>query len=471
MKQLLFNFLKPSSLLALSLLLGCSLGTLPRSLPPKNLQAQNQLMNTGLYQHAPLHKVQALGASLKREVETPENTAAWPLAEHSARYPLSVRYQKMTDKTKAREVLAVLEQSWRIEIEQLGFRPPFAYDPFAKPGEARRLNAFLQRGADTAVEGRSPVKADGVWWDAYDAWISIDAWGPYAGNILPSTVAHEFNHALHAACDWYESPGFFETSATYIQEKVTPDDNDYLEQIEDFQQNPQWPVHYDDAYKSLYMYGASLYLFFLEQRYFPQKPDFLARIWDGSRNQPRAFDPVTDLPSPQSNEPDWADALENLLPRGVSYADTVVEFARWRWYTGRRSDSRHFHEAHLLKPKGEVRVAAKVTGTSAYRSSGLLVGGSEYLSFKRPASGLLKLNLSIPPLSAKQALRWVVQAVPGLTPNSDGELLTPVNGTLSLNFGSLPERTLIVTALPADGVLDPDSPAGMPVGFSLNALP
>ncbi|PKL75192.1 MAG: hypothetical protein CVV27_16630 [Candidatus Melainabacteria bacterium HGW-Melainabacteria-1] len=465
MKNAYLWLLRPGSLLSLSLLLGCSLGTL-QQVGQFNSQRRPPGISELKAPRSVHQKHPATGHSLKQAVENPDNLKAWPLAEHSIRYPLSVRYQYPGDQVKAREVLAVLEHSWQVEIDVLGFRPPFAFDPFAKPGEPRRLHAFLQRGAETAVEGRSPVKADGVWWDAYDAWVSIDAWGKYAGKILASTVAHEFNHALHAAYDWHESPGFFETSATYIQEKVTPDDNDYLEQIEDFQQHPHWPIHYDDGYKTWYMYGASLYLFFLEQRYFNQDPTFLAKIWEGSRNRPRPLDPNTELPAPISNEPDWVDALENLLPRGVSYADTVAEFARWRWYTGRRSDGRHFHEAHLLKPRGEVKVRARLQSGQPYRSSGPLLGGSEYVTVKRLA-GQSAVQLDF---SGAAGIRWVVQAVPGIAPGTNGELIALSGGKGEMQFGALAERTLVITALPADGVLDPDRPATAPLSFRLNAV-
>lgn len=388
-------------------------------------------------------------AAAARALTPPAAVKAWPLAEHSRRYPLSVRFQRPGDRPRAREVLGFLEHAWQVEVEQLGFPPPFAYDPFAGPGPGR-LNAYLQRGADTAVEGQAPLQQPGVWWDAYTTWISIDAWGKYAGPILASTTAHEFNHALQAADDWWESPGFFEASATYMQEKVTPDDNDYLQQIAEFQQHPDWPVHYDDAYRTWFMYGASLYLFFLEQRYFAGRPRFLAEIWAGSRNRPRPM--RTDgTPAPASNEPDWVDALENLLPRGVSYAETLIAFARWRWYTGRHSDGRHFHEAALLGPAGEVK-SGRYTGATAYVSPGPLLGGSAYLRLQRPADGRpLRFRFT-----GQAGIRWHLQVVPGLQADSDGEDLRLEQGQTSVAFGSLPERTLILTALPLDGVLDPD---------------
>lgn len=467
MKKNPFFLLKPGSLLALSLLVGCTLNTVERSLQ-LNAQSNNQgahALNGPRQDHGSRQDLPGAAGSrsIKAEVEKPENIKAWPLAEHSPRFPLSVRFQKADDRAKAKEVLAILEQAWDVEINQLGFPPPIPYDPFPEQGP-KRLNAYLQRGADTAVEGRSPVKDPNIWWDAYDSWVSIDAWGKYAGPILPSTTAHEFNHALQAAYDWWESPGFFEASATYIQEKVTPDDNDYLNQIAEFQQHPDWPVHYDDAYKTWFMYGASFYLFFLEQRYFPTNPHFLADIWAGSRNRPRPFNAKTGVPDPATNEPDWVDSLEAMLPRGVTYADTLAAFARWRWYVGRHFDHRHFYEGNLLKQDGEVRVAGQFAPGKPYRSAGPLMGGSEYLSVPHPAQGQsVTFNFGSP----APGVKWVIQAVPGLTPDSDGDTIELRNGQGVINFGNLPERTLILTALPANGILDPDLVPTQKLAFTL----
>jgi len=53
-------------------------------------------------------------------------------------------------------------------------------------------------------------------------------------------------------------------------------------------------------------------------------------------------------------------------------------------------------------------------------------------------------------------VRWAVQAVPALSADADGETLSP--GGL-VRFGALAERTLILTAIPAQpgkGVYDPE---------------
>ena len=70
--------------------------------------------------------------------------------------------------------------------------------------------------------------------------------------------------------------------------------------------------------------------------------------------------------------------------------------------------------------------------------------------------------------SPAPGVKWVIQAVPGLTPDSDGDVLELHNGQGVVNFGNLPERTLILTALPANGVLDPDPVPTQKLAFTLS---
>ncbi|PIQ25347.1 hypothetical protein COW20_24115 [bacterium (Candidatus Blackallbacteria) CG13_big_fil_rev_8_21_14_2_50_49_14] len=414
------------------------------SLPPLQGAASQ---NSGAKQ-IPFEAAAVRTAKAASLLDQPEK---WPYHLDSQRYPITVRYLLAGDREQARRVIGYIEHSWEIEIDKLGFPPPFPSDSTG----SRRLQVYLQRGADTAVEATRPVKAAAVWWDAWQAYLSIDAWGKYGGEILDSTTSHEFNHALHAALDWYESPGFFETTATYIQEKVYPEDNDYLQQIEDFQQRPEWPVHAFDDYKTWYAYGACLYLFFLEQRYFAKQPQFISQVWKDSRNKPRVFNPKTGAPDPLTNEPDWIDALEGLLPRGVSYPDTVVAFARWRYYTGRKSDGQHFHEGALLSRLGEVKLAGELGPAQQYlKNPGPKLLGSQYFKVQAPPLGqTLKIEIQADP-----SVRWAYQWVPALQAGQDGEIFS---GAGNVSFGPFKERVLIATALPAPGQnWDPDLPLG-----------
>jgi hypothetical protein len=375
----------------------------------------------------------------------------------SARFPLVVRFTRPGDLSEAKKVLAILERSWKVQVEELGFRPPFPHDP----GGRGQLQVFLIRDQGTGVDGWDRADDPGVWWDAYRTYITIDAWGDYGGNILPVTTTHEFNHTLQAACDWYEATTFMEMTATYMQEKLFPGDDDYLTHLHDFQKHADWPIDYDDGYETWFQYGASMYLFFLEQRYFSNQPRFLARMWEGCRNRPRAFGDHGG-PDPATNEPDWIDALNDLLPAGKRYEDTVVEFARWRYYVGENDDGRHFHDAHRLGREEEVPVAADLGAAESHSSKGPMLLGSEYIRLNRPA-GRDRVKVTF---QGDPAVRWKIQVVPGLTPESDGEMLSRDR---TVRFGDLAGRTLIITAYPAQGTdYDPDTRTGDRYGYVLS---
>ena len=66
--------------------------------------------------------------------------------------------------------------------------------------------------------------------------------------------------------------------------------------------------------------------------------------------------------------------------------------------------------------------------------------------------GTLYVSLEAPSNAAR---RFIVQAVPGLTPDSDGEVLDLASGPKELKFAADQKRTLIVTVVPT-GDYDPD---------------
>ncbi|QDE81630.1 hypothetical protein [Myxococcus xanthus] len=80
--------------------------------------------------------------------------------------------------------------------------------------------------------------------------------------------------------------------------------------------------------------------------------------------------------------------------------------------------------------------------------------GTSYLSLRTGASTPNALYVSLEaPADARR--RFVVQAVPGLMPDSDGETLDLSSGPKPLHFTADSTRALIVTVLPT-GPYDPD---------------
>jgi hypothetical protein len=125
-----------------------------------------------------------------------------PLAFSVVRLPLRIHYRLPGEADMAREVLDILEVAHSVQVDALGFRPPLPDGGLCGPDGA--FDVFLWRGyKGSYVDVLGPN--DEAPWDDRFAFMVLDAWGPYGGDLLEATVAHELNHACQAADDWSES--------------------------------------------------------------------------------------------------------------------------------------------------------------------------------------------------------------------------------------------------------------------------
>ncbi len=253
----------------------------------------------------------------------------WPFIARSAIRPVNVHYSRIDDESKAREMLSILETSWAVQVDALGFAAPL--DDGGRCGPDGRYDVFIWRGIQGAfVESiaENPLTPH----DDYLTYMAMNITGSNGTTLLETTLAHEFNHSVQASDDWWESASVFEMSATFVEALVYPQEQDYFFTLEDFQARPEWSLFNNDNYLTWYMYGAAMYLHFLHERYYPNDTAFIARIWRESRSPPT------------ENRPDFIDALRAVLlaDRGVTFDETVVEFMQWRWFVGEFDDGMHF---------------------------------------------------------------------------------------------------------------------------------
>jgi hypothetical protein len=95
--------------------------------------------------------------------------------------------------------------------------------------------------------------------------------------------------------------------------------------------------------------------------------------------------------------------------------------------------------------------------------------GSAYLAVKRENAAQVSFKLS---LDADPSVKWVVQAVPGLDPASDGETVDLTPGSARVSFTPGGERTLILTALPKiESDFEPDAQTDIKYPVSLTIEP
>ena len=328
----------------------------------------------------------------------------------------------------ATRVLRLTESAWAAETSVLGWDPP-ASDRGAC-GTNERFDVFVWRGFRSA-ESEAIAEIPETPWDDRANYLVIDPWGPYGGAHLAGTIAHELNHAMQAAHDWNELPAAFEMTSEFIEDQIDDSGNAYMEHLADFQQRPAWSVLHDDQYETWFMYGASLYFFYLKDAVFQGDARFAADIWRRARSRAG------------HNVPDFIDALNAVLgARGTTFAESLSGFSRWRWYTGARDDGRHFEEGASFPPTADVHIDAVVEPPCELRiDPGIEIFGMSYVTVHAPIDGV-RVNVQI---TGDDRIRYVVHAVPGIRPGSDGDVVTP---NQPLEFGALEQRTIVITALP-----------------------
>lgn len=379
-------------------------------------------------------------SSISKETKPCQHPEYWPYSVASSRFPFLVHYRSEDELATANQVMTLLETAWERQILQQGYTPPPSDD--GKCGPDGKFDVFVWRGVNTC-QVNIVSEEFATDWGGRASFMFVDPWGDYGGVFLPQTIAHEFNHATHAANDWYELPIAFEMSASYVEQLYDgPTDPRY---IHSFQEHPDWALLRNDNYATWYMYGSALYLNFLRDYYFRGNDSFLPQVWIAMRNAPDRY----------VNQPNFVDGINALLaPAGATFLDSVVNFARWRYYAGDRDDGQHFsrlpvsmkpvmfaQEATLsveqlpLKPLTHMVVPAP------------MLTGSAYLEIKREDASQSSFQLSLD-APAAPASRWVVQAVPGLTAGSDGEIVDLSSGTARVSFAPNGSRTLILTVLP-----------------------
>ncbi|HRK02470.1 MAG TPA: hypothetical protein PLH57_07365 [Oligoflexia bacterium] len=356
-----------------------------------------------------------------------QNTAQWVNRIDSTVTPISVYYASDTVpensvqengesvRETAQRTLSLLETAWDLSAK-MGFAKPVAYNPI----DPNRFAGFLVAGNEMGVEAGNPLEIDGGFliWPSY---MSIAPWGIYAGERFASTIVHEFHHAVQAVYDWEEPGSIYEMSSNYVQELFFPGENaDAAIEIADFQARPEWAPHYYDDYKTYFMYGSWLYLKFLELRYFEGKADFLVKLWEAT------------APIPGDRNPIWVEAIETLLPKGVTYADSIAAFARWRtWLEPQaRKDARRIGKSVLqsqVVPPPRIHYRFAVTGRrQSLESAGMQLFGSHYIELQcktscKGAQVLVEFLNS----DAAQTVYWKMQRI-NQTKSSAIVVVTPL---------------------------------------------
>ena len=247
-------------------------------------------------------------------------------------------------------VATSFDRAWEIEIDSLGFQPPLdingvertTYDVFCES-----LGSGLY-GRTTWTLGNDIASLPGF---NYPTDIDINISFSFVNYpditsdpivrdslAIAVTAAHEFNHALQLSYRvWQEGNNingnfldlwFFESSATYMEEIVAGEVNDYLQYLDNWFISHQSNITVDTG---LRIYGQAIFFLMLQESF---GKTISREIWEAVL-QRRPLQAVGTV----------------LNNNGSSFVNEWRRLAVWMYYTGNRSISGSFFPEAAFYPE------------------------------------------------------------------------------------------------------------------------
>ncbi|MFA6450681.1 MAG: MXAN_6640 family putative metalloprotease [bacterium] len=205
------------------------------------------------------------------------------------------------------DVLTILEQTWNHEVNVLGLPAPplpagnrydiYVCDLFgAVPGVLGRTNTTETNG----LSAQSFIEIDN---DYTNTNPTIHLYnGITIMQLVEVIVAHEFFHAIQFGMNW-SSPSYWlmEMSATWMEDEVYPDVNDYVPQyLSDRFANTYVSIDHFSNY-DVYAYGSSAFLKYITEHVGGRA--FVPTLWldlqtacTNTQNYPWCAEAVTEIP-------------------------------------------------------------------------------------------------------------------------------------------------------------------------------
>lgn len=229
-----------------------------------------------------------------------------------------------------------LEYAWEVEIDQMGFDPP----PPDNRGAGPEIDVFICE-LDTELYGVAIPESDNpTGSNRVSGFLVLDDnynRGLYTLGIaaVRVTTAHEFHHLVQFSryrFD-YSQGSLYESTATWMEKGVHPNDTDYFQYARPFITAPQ-----DFGFSTQLVQGSGpganvtgyahlLYMDYIAKRL---GRNVIREIWERFRDQPIGFNAID----------------EALIPHGINLENSYCEFAQWSYRSGDRAqDSTFFDRA------------------------------------------------------------------------------------------------------------------------------
>jgi hypothetical protein len=241
-------------------------------------------------------------------------------------------------------VLEVFEYVWSVEVNSLGYRTPPA--DFGGGGDDR-YDVYVSN-LQAGYYGFT-VPEDTVDQFRKSSYIEMEndfAGTNYAGNPVDGlrvTAAHEFFHAIQFGYDAYEfdfddpndnstyKPWWLEASATWMEDNVYDDINDYIGYLPYFY-GYVWmglgtfSYNFPGDPRAIHPYGACVWPIYLAEKY---GHDIIREIWEDC-GRVLGYNTLT--------------ATHNsLLSRSSSLTKAYLEFSVWNFHVGDYADPANFY--------------------------------------------------------------------------------------------------------------------------------
>ncbi|MBI5192642.1 MAG: hypothetical protein HZA08_04260 [Nitrospirae bacterium] len=205
----------------------------------------------------------------------------------------------------------ILDNVWKKEIEELGYDAP---PSDGTEGGDCLLDVYL---ADLNAYGYTQLDANMPVSSVYLI-LENDFYGFSSSQInsMMVTAAHEFFHTIQfQITDNIDLYGWWmEASATWMEDEIYPDVNDYVNYLDRWFQNPGLPLYtyeYD-----VFQYGTSVWIKHLTEKYGSK---FVYDVWNNIKNGDSAITGIEKVLSDSKNNSSLEEELKELRVANLTY--------------------------------------------------------------------------------------------------------------------------------------------------------
>ncbi len=262
-----------------------------------------------------------------------------PVTITSSVYPIKVWYEDNNNKAAdiAAEALSVLELSWMVQVDQIGFNAPVLPDLYGGPELDVYVIEYFFGSAFVAADSYDDlIPGDG--YNSASNYMVLDSRLPI--DWVEGFAAHEFNHVLQWGYDYSEwTLPLWEGTATAAEKWTLGSASTWETTVPSYQEAPYFPSLLADSWATwygagvgyYYEYGAAVFVLHLDEVLGSGDGTKGVELWEATANEGLGL------------EPDAVDAFTDAS--GVDLGEALNLLAMTRFLTGDDWDARGLADA------------------------------------------------------------------------------------------------------------------------------